>query len=289
MAVSLRRTRAAVRVTGAAVTSGPGDNGTWDAGEHVEAEVRFSGPVTVTGPPDEKPTLAITLDGTRREAAYAGGSGTDTLSFRYTVAAGDDGAKRARIVADGLALNGAVLGAGEGGEVDTGFAVAPWVTAVALAEDASGDGAWTAGETIEVRLTFSEAVTVADGTPTVGVSVGGEAATLDYASGSRSATLVFSTSVPEGAGAATTIAVVADSLVPNAAAIVSQASGIAADLRHDGTEPIAAQQQGEPDPLTAEFLDLPAAGHGGNAFTIKLRFSEEFPLSYKTLRNHALV
>ena len=191
-------------------------------------------------------------------------------------------------MADGLALNGAVLGAGEGGEVDTGFAAAPWVTAVALAEDASGDGAWTAGETIEVRLTFSEAVTVADGTPTVGVSVGGEAATLDYASGSGSATLVFSTSVPEGAGAATTIAVVADSLVPNAAAIVSQASGIAADLRHDGTEPIAAQQQGEADPLTAEFLDLPAAGHGGNAFTFKLRFSEEFPLSYKTLQNHAL-
>ena len=288
VAVSLRRTLPVVRVTGAAVISSPGDNGTWDAGETVEAEVRFSGPVTVTGPPDEKPTLAITLDGTRREAAYAGGSGTDTLSFRYTVAAGDDGAKRARIVADGLALNGAVLGAGEGGEVDTGFAAAPWVTAVALAEDASGDGAWTAGETIDVRLTFSEAVTVADGTPTVGVSVGGEAATLDYASGSGSATLVFSTSVPEGAGAVTTIAVVADSLVANAAAIVSQASGIAADLRHDGTEPIAAQQQGEAAPLTAEFLDLPAGGHGGNAFTFKLRFSEEIPLSYKTLQNHAL-
>ena len=288
VAVSLRRTRAAVRVTGATVISSPGDNGTWDAGEHVEAEVRFSGPVTVTGPPDATPTLGIALDGTRREAAYTGGSGTDTLSFRYTVAAGDNGAKRARIVADGLALNGAVLGAGEGGEVDTGFAAAPWVTAVALAEDASGDGAWTAGETIEVRLTFSEAVTVADGTPTVGVSVGGQAATLDYASGSGSATLVFSTSVPEGAGAVTTIAVVADSLVANAAAIVSQASGIAADLRHDGTEPITAQQQGEADPLTAEFLDLPAGGHGANPFTFKLRFSEEFPLSYKTLQNHAL-
>ena len=78
------------------------------------------------------------------------------------------------------------------------------------------------------------------------------------------------------------------SLVANAAAIVSQASGIAADLRHDGTEPIAAQQQGEADPLTAEFLDLPAGGHGANPFTIKLRFSEEFPLSYKTLQNHAL-
>ena len=288
VAVSLRRTRAAVRVTGAAVTSGPGDNGTWDAGEHVEAQVRFSGPATVTGPPDATPTLGIALDGTRRVAAYTGGSVTDTLSFRYTVAAGDNGAKRARIVANGLALNGAVLGAGEGGEVDTGFAVAPWVTAVALAEDASGDGARTAGETIEVRLTFSEAVTVADGTPTVGVSVGGQAATLDYASGSGSATLVFSTSAPEGAGAATTIAVVADSLVPNAAAIVSQASGIAADLRHDGTEPIAAQQQGGADPLTAEFLDLPAGGHGANPFTFKLRFSEEFPLSYKTLQNHAL-
>ena len=288
VAVSLRRTRAAVRVTGAAVTSGPGDNGTWDAGEHVEAEVRFSAPVTVTGPEGAAPTLGIALDGTRREAAYTGGSGTDTLSFRYTAAAGDEGAKRARIVADGLSLNGAAIVDGEGRAAGLGFSVAPWVTAVAVEPDASGDGSWTPGETIGVRLTFSEAVTVAGGNPWLDVRIGGFARplALGYASGSGSATLVFSMEVPRGARALAGIAVVADSLVANGAAIASEASGLAADLRHDGTDPAAAPGIGEPDPLTAELLGLPD-GHGANPFTFELRFSEEFPLGDGGLRDAA--
>ena len=250
VAVSLRRTRAAVRVTGAAVTSGPGDNGTWDADEHVEAEVRFSAPVTVTGPEDAAPTLGIALDGTRREAAYTGGSGTGTLSFRYTIAEEDEedeGAKRARIVADGLSLNGAAIVDGEGRAAGLGFSVAPWVAAVAVEPDASGDGSWTPGETIGVRLTFSEAVTVAGGNPWLDVRIGGFARplALGYASGSGSATLVFSMEVPRGARALTGIAAVADSLVANGAAIASEASGIAADLRHDGTDRIARGNRGK--------------------------------------------
>ena len=288
VAVSLRRTRAAVRVTGAAVTSGPGDNGTWDAGEHVEAQVRFSGPVTVTGPEDAAPTLGIALDGTRREAAYTGGSGTGTLSFRYTIAEEDEedeGAKRARIVADGLSLNGAAIVDGEGRAAGLGFSVAPWVAAVAVEPDASGDGSWTPGETIGVRLTFSEAVTVSGGNPWLDVRIGGfpNPAALGYASGSGSAALVFSTEVPRGARALAGIAAVADSLVANGAAIVSQASGLAAELGHDGTEPSAAPGIGEPDPLTAELLGLPD-GHGTNPFTFELRFGEELPLGDDGLR-----
>ena len=281
---------ATTRVTSASVTSGPGGNGTWDTGETVEAEVRFSDTVTVDGPPGVGPVLTILLDGTPREAAYTGGSGTDTLAFGHTVTAEDDGARRAWVAADGLSLNGATLGAGQGGNVDTGFDVAPWVTAVALAPDTSGDRRWTPGESIDVHLAFSEAVTVSGGNPWLDVRIGGYAvpAALGYASGSGSATLVFSTGVPEGAGAFTGIAVAADSLVANGASIVSAASGLAAELGHDGTEPVAAQQQGEADPLTAEFLDLPAGGHGASPFTLELRFSEEFPLSYKTLQNHAL-
>ena len=291
VAVSLRRTRAAVRVTGAAVTSGPGDNGTWDADEHVEAEVRFSAPVTVTGPEDAAPTLGIALDGTRREAAYTGGSGTGTLSFRYTIAEEDEedeGAKRARIVADGLSLNGAAIVDGEGRAAGLGFSVAPWVAAVAVEPDASGDGSWTPGETIGVRLTFSEAVTVAGGNPWLDVRIGGFARplALGYASGSGSAALVFSMEVPRGARALTGIAAVADSLVANGAAIVSEASGLAAELGHDGTEPSAAPGIGEPDPLTAELLGLPD-GHGANPFTFELRFSEEFPLGDGGLRDAA--
>ncbi len=42
-----------------------------------------------------------------------------------------------------------------------------------------------------------------------------------------------------------------------------------------------------PAPLTAEFLDTPSSHDGETAFTFELRFSEEFELSYKTLRDHA--
>ena len=281
---------ATTRATSASVTSGPGGNGTWDTGETVEAEVRFSDTVTLDGPPGVGPVLTILLDGTPREAAYTGGSGTDTLAFSHTVTAEDDGARRAWVAADGLSLNGATLGAGQGGNVDTGFDVAPWVTAVALAPDASGDRRWTPGESIDVHLAFSEAVTLSGGLPWLDVRIGGYAApaALGYASGSGSATLVFSTGVPEGAGDFTGIAVVADSLVANGASIVSAASGLAAALGHDGTEPSAAPGTGESNALTAEFLDLPAGGHGTNPFTLELRFSEEFPLSYTTLQNHAL-
>ena len=40
-------------------------------------------------------------------------------------------------------------------------------------------------------------------------------------------------------------------------------------------------------PLTASIHDQPQSHDGADAFTFKLRFSEEFPASYKTLRDHA--
>ena len=42
-----------------------------------------------------------------------------------------------------------------------------------------------------------------------------------------------------------------------------------------------------PPPLTAEFRAAPAAHDGTTGFTFELRFSEDFPLSYVTLRDHA--
>ncbi len=40
-------------------------------------------------------------------------------------------------------------------------------------------------------------------------------------------------------------------------------------------------------PLTAQFLDVPATHDGENAFEFELRFSEEFPLGFKRLRDDA--
>ena len=42
-----------------------------------------------------------------------------------------------------------------------------------------------------------------------------------------------------------------------------------------------------PEPLTARFENQPSSHDGENVFTFELRFSEQFHLSYKTLRDHA--
>ena len=292
VAVSLRRMRgAAVRVTGASVASGPGDNGTWDEGERVEAEVRFSEAATVDGPDNAGPTLEITLDGATRTAAYAGGSGTETLTFGYTVTAGDEGARIARVVADGLAANGARILDPRGNDVELGFAAAPYVTGIAISPDQPGAREWVANETFELHVTFNEpvAVTLAGRLiPVMKLTVKGHRALVGYTSVSGS-TLVFSWVALARTPNFTEVAVDANGLGSNGAAIVSRASGIAADLRHDATAPTPPPgETGGAAPLTAAFLDLPADGHGGNAFTVRLRFSEEFSLSYKTLQNHAL-
>ena len=96
----------ATTVTSAEITNDAGENGTWDVGETVTAEVTFSAAVTVQG----APTLGVTLDGTRREAAYASGSETTTLRFSYPVTADDAGATQARLVANGFDTTTGIIG-----------------------------------------------------------------------------------------------------------------------------------------------------------------------------------
>ena len=59
-------------------------------------------------------------------------------------------------------------------------------------------------------------------------------------------------------------------MVDAGATMVSDASGLAAELAHDGTaetEPVSLQGRVA---LGAAFLDVPADGHGGAAFTLTL-------------------
>ena len=222
----------ATRVTGARLVTGPGANGTWDEGETVTAEVTFSAAVTVQG----APTLGVTLDGMRREAAHTSGEGTAVLRFSYPVAAADAGAGRARLVANGFDVSNGAIGDAHGRQAVLDFAVAPYVTAVAILPDPSGDGRWTAGETIEAELTFSEAVTVTGGTPTVGVTAGGAAKMAAYDSGAGTASLAFAYPVTAADGTVTRAALTADSLALNDAALKASASGLAAETGHGGAE-----------------------------------------------------
>ena len=69
---------AAPAVTG---VSSPMPDGVYEAGDTIDITVAFSAAVTVTG----TPTLELNPGDTNRPASYVSGSGTDTLTFRYTV------------------------------------------------------------------------------------------------------------------------------------------------------------------------------------------------------------
>ena len=169
----------------AIATSPP--SGLEEIGAVITLKLAMSEVVTVAG---GTPTLTLNDGGI---ATYAGGSGTDALTFSYTVAAGQNTAALAATAANlngatitdsgGNAANLSLSGLPQAGpQIDT---VLPAVTAVAL----SSTGVLEAGGTTTLTLNMSEPVTVSGGgTPTLTLNDGG---TATYAGGSGSDALTF--------------------------------------------------------------------------------------------------
>ena len=84
-------------IVGVKFTSSPASGDVYRAGDAIRAQVTWSQPVTVAnGGSNDNVSLRLDLgaDGgdqvtNRRKLAYASGSGTDTLTFEYTVQTGD--------------------------------------------------------------------------------------------------------------------------------------------------------------------------------------------------------
>ena len=95
-------TLTAAAVNGASISSRPRGRGSYGAGERIEVRVRFDRAVDVTGTPQ----LALTIGEETRQADYASGTGTATLSFSYEVVAEDVDEDGVSVAADALTLNG---------------------------------------------------------------------------------------------------------------------------------------------------------------------------------------
>ena len=228
--------RAAVQVTAEPAVTDPGEDGAYAGGDRIAARVSFSDTVTVDTA-GGTPALSLLLGEVVRAADYESGSGTAELVFALTVAEADAGAYRARAIANGLRLNGGAIRAAGGSAAVLDFGQPPRVARVTVAPDAGGDGSWSAGEQLAVTLTFSEPVTVNtdDGTPTVGLLLGGSAARqARYESGSGTRALRFAYPLAEADGTVTTVLVAPDSLALNGGAIRST-TGLAVNLEHVGT------------------------------------------------------
>ena len=178
-------------------------NGDLNAGHVVTLTVNLSDAVTVAG---GVPTLSLNNGGT---ASYTGGSGSNALTFSYTVGAGEDtgdlsvtsfnlnGSTVSDAATNDAVVAGAVTNPAGKLQIDT---TAPAVTSVVTSGggiDGSGNGDLNAGHVVTLTVNMSEAVTVAGGTPTLSLNNGG---TASYTGGSGSNALTFSYTAGAGAG-----------------------------------------------------------------------------------------
>jgi hypothetical protein len=152
-----------VTPTISSITANPA-NAALNAGKSVTLSVTFSEVETVGGlTPATTPFLTLNDLGT---ATYTGGSGTNVLTFGYTVAAGQN---TPDLAGTGLNLNGATIQDGGGNNADLSGAVTnpagtlkidttpPTVTGV-VSSPATGEA--TTGQLVSISLNMSEAVTV---------------------------------------------------------------------------------------------------------------------------------
>ncbi len=80
-------------------------NGSYKAGDVISIQVNFSEVVTVTGTPQ----LTLETGTTDRTINYASGSGSSTLTFSYTIQAGDISSDLDYVATNSLSLNGGTI------------------------------------------------------------------------------------------------------------------------------------------------------------------------------------
>ncbi|PZR34236.1 hypothetical protein [Caulobacter segnis] len=154
--------------------------------------VDFDAPVTVTGTPQ----LSLTVGSTTRQAGYVSGSGSSSLVFRYTIAAGETDADG--ITVGTLALNGGTLTDAASNSADLTLqnvasaaavlveTAAPVVSSVLVPTNAT----YKTGDALNFTVNFDEAVTVT-GAPRLALVVGSTTRQATYVSGSGTSALVF--------------------------------------------------------------------------------------------------
>ncbi|MDX0196821.1 hypothetical protein GOC06_25730, partial [Sinorhizobium meliloti] len=188
-------------------------DGVYQAGDTITLTVTFDGAVNVdtTG---GTPTLLLETGATDRLAAYISGSGSNTLSFSYTVQAGDLTPDLDYAALTALAANGAAIRSATNVDADLRLptpggansiaaqsnivvdGVAPTVTSVGV----PAAGTYKFGDSLNFTVNFHEAVIVntTNGVPrlTVILDAGGTAY-ADYVAGSGSTALGFRLTVAD--------------------------------------------------------------------------------------------
>ena len=228
------------QVTDVAVSSDPGGDDTYALGDTIQVAVTFSEAVDVTG----APRLKIKLDPNRGEfwANYESGTGTNSLTFAYTVTEPNTSRRGIAVLAQSLELNGGAIRSAAtqaeahlwhaGLDHDPNHQVdwqippqpggSPWVTGLALSSDAGDNDTYGFGDTIRVALTFNEAMTVT-GAPRLKIKMDPNWGEFwaNYESGTGTNSLTFAYTVTEPNTSPQGVAVIEHGLDLNGGAIRS--------------------------------------------------------------------
>ena len=278
------------------ITSSPPNGGdTYAEGDLITLQVSFDEPVMVTG----EPRLPIQVGPRPRNIVlYTSGSGTDTLTFSYTVRNGDtddDGvsvdANALRLpagaaIADVNGLTAAIehgaLADQPGHKVD---AIAPGIESVAITSTPASDDAYLIDEMIEVTVTFSEDIAT-DGTPTLDLMVGEGVRAAACAQGSAGTQLTCSYTVVANDFDADGISVDADMLKGT----ITDMVGNPATLTHEALEDDPAHKVYAAAPEAVRTIDRLslAAGGGTNSLDLTGIFTG-FQLSYAAVSSNTNV
>jgi len=167
-------------------------DGLYKAGDIISISVNLNKSITVTG----TPRFVIDLGGNTVYADYASGSASSSLSFSYTVQAGDNDLDG--IVISSVELNSGTLIDSDSLSADlsssmpsTSLVLVDTTDPIISTLDLPADQTYNSGQALQFTLNLSESVTVS-GVPSIALTLGAESVQAVYVSGSGSDTLVFS-------------------------------------------------------------------------------------------------
>ena len=183
-------------------------NGTYKQGSNIFIQVLFNEVVVITG----SPRLRLETGDTDQLAVYFSGNNSNTLTFMYQFQLGDTSPDLDYTGTDAFLLNGGTLRDTTGNDADVtlfqpgspgslGYnknfvvdAVKPTITSVTSDKP---DGAYKAGENIDIKVLFNENVNVT-GTPQLELETGTVDRKAAYISGHGTNTLIFRYTVEQG-------------------------------------------------------------------------------------------
>lgn len=268
------------RVLSLALNQGP-----YKAGDDIIVTASFSGDVTVAG----TPTLTIQVGDDTPEATYqASNPQGSAVKFVHRVEAGQEDVDGVSVSTGSISLpDGATITGANGLAVKRGHdgatgdsnhvvdAVAPTISSIAMVGDAE---TYDAGDTLKVRVTFSEAVTIT-GTPDLALTVGSQSEAMTYHA-HDGAHVDFTYTVQEGDVDADGVSVAAGTL---GGATVTDAIGNLADLTHQGMTADSKHKVSAGPAVAGKVSVLGEPKHYGvgDVLSIAVEFDEQVKVSGK--------